>query len=236
MAIRKLSCSGPLFKSVSAEGGKLRIYFDYTDGGLAARGGKPLTWFEVAGADKRFVKAQARIDGDTALVWSDAVPAPALVRYGWDNCALPNLMNRAGLPASGFRAEVAKAAAKPPPAKSAAPTAGDYAATFAAGSALYGTRKYREAVESFQRAVGLAKTTEEKVEAYLWLGHAFRASSRPEQAEEAYLKIVAMPDATGEQKAHAWNRVGLAWAQKHKYDKATPALRKGVGNRRPQRA
>jgi len=72
-------------------------------GGLAPRDGKPLTWFEIAGKDKNFVNAQAKIDGDEVLVWSDTVIEPVAVRFGWHQETEPNLMNKEGLPASPFR-------------------------------------------------------------------------------------------------------------------------------------
>ncbi len=96
---------GPLYESMSVEGNKIRINFKYVGGGLVSRDGKELNWFEIAGADKKFVKAQARIDGDTVLVWSDEVAEPAAVRFGWNQEATPNLMNKEGLPASPFRTD-----------------------------------------------------------------------------------------------------------------------------------
>ena len=73
------------------------------DGGLASRDGKPLTWFEIAGADKKFVKANAQIDGDAIVVANASVAKPVAVRFGWHMNAEPNLVNKAGLPASPFR-------------------------------------------------------------------------------------------------------------------------------------
>jgi sialate O-acetylesterase len=102
---KDLVYSGPLYKSMAVEGKQIRIKFDYVGGGLAARDGKPLTWFEIAGADQKFVKAEAKIDGETVLVWSDAVATPAAVRFGWNMEAEPNLMNKSGLPASPFRTD-----------------------------------------------------------------------------------------------------------------------------------
>ena len=95
--------SGPLYKSMKAEGNKIRIGFKHVGGGLAPRDGKPLTWFEIAGKDKNFVNAQAKIDGDEVLVWSDTVIEPVAVRFGWHQETEPNLMNKEGLPASPFR-------------------------------------------------------------------------------------------------------------------------------------
>jgi len=95
--------SGPLYKSMSVEGDKIRLVFNHVASGLASRDGKPLTWFEIAGKDKNFVKAEAKIDGDTVVVSSAEVAAPAAVRFGWHHEAEPNLVNNEGLPASPFR-------------------------------------------------------------------------------------------------------------------------------------
>jgi sialate O-acetylesterase len=102
---KDLVYSGPLYKSMSVEGGKIRIHFDHIGSGLASRDGKPLTWFTIAAADKNFLKANAKIDGDTVLVWSDTVAKPAAVRFGWHQEAEPNLINKEGLPASPFRTD-----------------------------------------------------------------------------------------------------------------------------------
>lgn len=102
---KDLVFSGPLYQEMTVEGNKIRIRFQYADGGLASRNGKPLTWFTIAGADQQFVPAQAEIDGATVLVWSDAVANPVAVRFAWHQIAEPNLMNKAGLPASAFRTD-----------------------------------------------------------------------------------------------------------------------------------
>lgn len=95
--------SGPLYKSMKTEGNKIRIYFDF-DKGLQAKDG-PLTEFTIAGDDQQFVPAQAVIEGNTIVVWSDAVKNPKAVRFAWKNVPHPNLYNEAGLPASPFRTD-----------------------------------------------------------------------------------------------------------------------------------
>ncbi|MHC4647163.1 MAG: sialate O-acetylesterase [Planctomycetota bacterium] len=97
--------SGPLYKSMSVEGDTIRIRFDNVGTGLASRDGNPLTWFTIAAEDKNFVEANAEIEGRTVLVWSDSVNKPAAVRFGWNQEAEPNLMNKEGLPASPFRTD-----------------------------------------------------------------------------------------------------------------------------------
>jgi len=97
--------SGPLFKSMSIEGDRVRIVFDHAAGGLISNDGQPLRWFEIAAEDRVFRKAVAEIDGETVVVGSPRVTAPKAVRFGWHQSAVPNLANRRGLPASPFRTD-----------------------------------------------------------------------------------------------------------------------------------
>src|SRR5690606_33931341 len=75
--------SGPLYKSVTFEGSKARVQFDHVGSGLVSRDGQPLSWFQIAGQDGKFVDATATIDGDTVVVSSPEVKEPAAVRYAW---------------------------------------------------------------------------------------------------------------------------------------------------------
>lgn len=85
------------------DGGKITLHFAHTGGGLKSRDDKPLSEFEIAGADGKFVPAEATIEGDSVVVQAKAVEKPTQVRFGWRNIANPNLMNKEGLPASPFR-------------------------------------------------------------------------------------------------------------------------------------
>ena len=96
--------SGPLYKSMKVEGSKIRLSFAHA-GGLKSRDGKPLSEFEIAGADGKFVPAEATIDGDTVVVQAREVASPTQVRFGWRNEANPNLVNKEGLPASPFKTD-----------------------------------------------------------------------------------------------------------------------------------
>jgi sialate O-acetylesterase len=97
--------SGPIYKSMQVEQNQIRIKFTHADGGLVAKGG-PLQRFAIAGADNRFVWADARIDGDSVVVSSPQVASPVAVRYAWaSNPQGANLYNGAGLPASPFRTD-----------------------------------------------------------------------------------------------------------------------------------
>ena len=101
---RDLVHSGPLYRSFKVEGEKVRVSFDHIGSGLMAKNGA-LTDFVIAKNGGPFVPAQARIDGDSVVVWSDQVSLPAEVRYGWENAAQPNLFNMEKLPASPFRTD-----------------------------------------------------------------------------------------------------------------------------------
>ena len=100
---KDLVYSGPLYKSMKVEGDKVRLSFAHVGGGLKSRDGKPLSEFEIAGGDGKFLPAQAAIDGDTVVVEAKEVASPTQVRFGWRNGASPNLVNKEGLPASPFQ-------------------------------------------------------------------------------------------------------------------------------------
>lgn len=101
-----LVASGPIYESASIQGDKIVVSFRYTGSGLITNDGEALSNFAIAGADKKFVWANAKIEGDKVIVWSDEVKAPQYVRYAWaDNPDNPNLYNREGLPASPFRTD-----------------------------------------------------------------------------------------------------------------------------------
>ncbi|RMG39030.1 MAG: 9-O-acetylesterase [Planctomycetota bacterium] len=97
--------SGPLYREHKREGHAIRIFFDHVGSGLVSRDGKPLTHFQIAGADKTFHDAKAEIDGETVVVSSPEVPEPVAVRFAWHQEAQPNLSNKEGLPASPFRTD-----------------------------------------------------------------------------------------------------------------------------------
>ena len=101
---RDVAYSGPLYRSFEVEGDKIRVFFDHTAGGLATKG-DGLKTFEIAGADRRFVPAEAVVEGESVVVRSAAVAQPVAVRYAWSNDALPKLFNAVGLPASPFRTD-----------------------------------------------------------------------------------------------------------------------------------
>ena len=103
---KKIVSRGPLFESAKPEGSAIRVTFKYADSGLKTSDGKAPGAFAVAGADGKFVWAEAKIDGKTVLVSSPKVKEPKFVRYAYagyrGDC---NLQNAEGLPAYPFRSD-----------------------------------------------------------------------------------------------------------------------------------
>jgi sialate O-acetylesterase len=98
--------SGPLLQSAAVVNNRIELTFSNTGGGLITSDGEEPGEFAIAGADKKFVWAKAKIEGDKVVVWSDEIKIPAFVRYAWaDNPVNPNLFNKEGLPASPFRTD-----------------------------------------------------------------------------------------------------------------------------------
>ncbi len=98
----------PMFKSMTVHGDTAVVTFSHIDGGLASRNGKALNWFEIAGANHTFVPAQAQIVGRKVVVRAAEVKKPEFVRFGWYDTAMPNLINKADLPAMPFEAAATK--------------------------------------------------------------------------------------------------------------------------------
>ncbi len=96
--------SGPTLASVEHLSSGLKLHFDHTDGGLVVKGEK-LAGFSVAGDDREWHWADARIEGDAVIVSSEAVPEPKAVRYAWQANPSATLFNGAGLPAPPFRTD-----------------------------------------------------------------------------------------------------------------------------------
>lgn len=98
--------SGPIYSSAAVSGDRMILSFSHTGGGLITNDGEEPQEFAIAGADKKFVWAQAKIEGDKVVVWSEDVKDPKYVRYAWaDSPVNPNLFNKEGLPASPFETE-----------------------------------------------------------------------------------------------------------------------------------
>jgi sialate O-acetylesterase len=121
-----VAASGPIFSGMEVQGSRAVLSFQHAGGGLAGGEGGVLKGFEIAGPDRAFVWADARIDGEQVIVQSKQAPAPVAVRYAWADYPDASLFNKAGLPASPFRTDDWVAgqapAAAPSPSASPSPT------------------------------------------------------------------------------------------------------------------
>jgi sialate O-acetylesterase len=100
-----ISFSGPIYNSITINKNKISVSFQFAENGLTSFG-KELMNFEVAGSDKIFHLAKAKIEEDkTVSVWSDDVKEPVAVRYAYKEYVKGDLYNTAGLPASSFRSD-----------------------------------------------------------------------------------------------------------------------------------
>ncbi|HKD37107.1 MAG TPA: sialate O-acetylesterase [Pirellulales bacterium] len=100
----KVGYSGPIYESMTVSGPQAILHFKHAGPGLVAKGHK-LVGFTIAGDDKKFHDAEAKIEGDTVVVSSRDVSKPIAVRFGWANYPIVNLWNKEGLPASPFRTD-----------------------------------------------------------------------------------------------------------------------------------
>lgn len=104
---KKLIASGPNATTIRREHKSLLIDFDKAGGDLVITKDGVLHHIAIAGTDKKYVWAKAKIQGKKLVVWSDDVAEPVSVRYGWaDNPEGANLYNKAGLPASPFELSI----------------------------------------------------------------------------------------------------------------------------------
>jgi sialate O-acetylesterase len=101
------TCSGPVYQGVAFSQGEAILSFTSTGKGLLAKNRYgQLIGFEIAGPDRKFFFADAKINGEKIIVKSDSVPNPVAVRYGWSNAPVDiNLYNVDGYPASPFRTD-----------------------------------------------------------------------------------------------------------------------------------
>lgn len=100
---QNVPCEGPTFKAMQVEGERIRVTFEHA-AGLKSLGAAP-TGFAIAGSDRKFVWAQAWLDGETVVVSAPEVNEPVAVRYAWSDNAVCNLYNGAKLPAVPFRTD-----------------------------------------------------------------------------------------------------------------------------------
>lgn len=95
--------SGPMFSKKTIQGDQIILQFTHTDKGLKSANGRPLDYFEIAGSDGVFKRADVTIDGSELIVRNPFIKNPVNVRFAWDETAQPNFFNGDGLPAVPFR-------------------------------------------------------------------------------------------------------------------------------------
>lgn len=96
--------SGPVYEKMTVDGDKVTLQFSSIGSGLLCKGTK-LVGFSIAGADKKFYTADAKIEGDKIIVSAEAVKEPVAVRFGWADYPVVNLFNKEGIPATPFRTD-----------------------------------------------------------------------------------------------------------------------------------
>ncbi len=102
----RIVSSGPIFMSQKIMDDRIELSFEHIGSGLVSNNGEKLAHFAIAGADKKFVWANAEIDGDKVIVSNKDVSNPKYIRYAWaDNPDFANLGNKEGLPAAPFRTD-----------------------------------------------------------------------------------------------------------------------------------
>ncbi|MBC7874737.1 MAG: sialate O-acetylesterase [Ferruginibacter sp.] len=100
----KIVYSGPLYDKMEIAGNNIKLYFKHIGSGFMAKEGQ-LKGFTIAGEDKKFVWANAKIEGNTVIVSSPDITNPVAVRYGWGSNPPTSLYNKENLPASPFRTD-----------------------------------------------------------------------------------------------------------------------------------
>jgi sialate O-acetylesterase len=102
---RSMPYSGPMYSGNVVKDGAMHLTFSHAESGLRPRSPGPLLGFAIAGADRAFRWADARIEGSGVIVSHPAIPAPVAVRYAWESYPTLSFENGAGLPAVPFRTD-----------------------------------------------------------------------------------------------------------------------------------
>jgi sialate O-acetylesterase len=98
--------AGPLYRSMELKRNKIVVSFELFGSSMKTRNGEKLEYFAIAGADQKFLWAQAKIDNNKIIVWHPDISDPVAVRYAWaNNPETANLVNSENLPASPFRTD-----------------------------------------------------------------------------------------------------------------------------------
>jgi sialate O-acetylesterase len=106
--LKNVAYLGPKYKSFKVEkDGTVKVSFtpESIVSGLATSDKQAPKHFYLAGTDKVFHKAEARIVNNQVLLYNDKVKKPVAVRYAFTNYPITNLQNNDGLPAMPFRTD-----------------------------------------------------------------------------------------------------------------------------------
>ena len=101
---KKIICQSPIYAAHQIEKDKIKIQFTHSENGIVSKGNE-ITCFEIAGADKIFLPAQAKIENNEVVVFNKNIKTPVAVRYAFNNTAIPNLFSKDGLPVNLFRSD-----------------------------------------------------------------------------------------------------------------------------------
>ena len=102
----KIPYQSPRYKSMKVDGNKIVLEIDHVVSSLNTFDVNELRGFTIAGADKKFVNAQAKFSGKNKIVvWADSIKEPASVRYAWANNPICNVYSKEGLPLTPFRTD-----------------------------------------------------------------------------------------------------------------------------------
>lgn len=99
-----ITCQSPIYTSHTLEKNKIKVQFSNVQNGLISKGAE-INSFEIAGSDRVFLPAQAKIEGNGVLVYNKNITNPVAVRFAFNNTAIPNLFNKEGLPVNLFRTD-----------------------------------------------------------------------------------------------------------------------------------
>lgn len=99
-----IAYKSPEYKNMSVEKNTIRISFTDDGGGLMSKDGEPKEFF-IAGDDKIFLPATAKIEGSTIVVFNKSIAQPVAVRFAFENTAIPNVFSKNGLPVNSFRTD-----------------------------------------------------------------------------------------------------------------------------------
>ncbi|MCA9139561.1 MAG: sialate O-acetylesterase [Planctomycetales bacterium] len=96
----------PTYKAMTKKDGSIEVEFDHVGGGLDTFDVPALLGFTIAGADKKFVVADAKITGKSTIeVSAEGVTDPVAVRYAWADNPVCNVQSKEGLPMTPFRTD-----------------------------------------------------------------------------------------------------------------------------------